>query len=95
MHEHLSDALASDAKDIDRLKLDVERAQPPLLRLASSDDPAHVAALQRAGKMLKKECQLAAKDDFTSHRLLTERAVAESLVVAAAALQRTETSLTH
>jgi hypothetical protein len=53
MHEHLSDALASDAKDIDRLKLDVERAQPPLLRLASSDDPAHVAALQRAGKMLK------------------------------------------
>jgi hypothetical protein len=93
MHEHLSDALSSLAIDIDRLRAEVEAAQPPLLRLAASDDPAHVAALQRAGKMLKKECQLAAKDQFTQQRLETERRVSESLTFARAALERTKASV--
>jgi hypothetical protein len=63
MHDHLNDALASLANDIDRLRGEVEAAQPPLLRLAASRDPAHGAALRDAGKMLKKQCQLAAKED--------------------------------
>ena len=93
MHEHLSEALSGLAVDIDRLRAEVEAAQPPLLRLAASDDPAHVAALQRAGKMLKKECQLAAKDEFTQQRLETERRVRESLTFAKSALERTASSV--
>ena len=95
LHEHMSDALSQYARDVDRLKVDVEAAQPPLVRLAASDDPGHVDALQRAGKALKKECQLAAKDEHTGHRLITERAVADSLAHARAALERTASSVEH
>ena len=95
LHEHMSDALSQYARDVDRLRADVEAAQPPLVRLAASDDPGHVDALQRAGKALKKECQLAAKDDHTGHRLITERAVADALAHSRAALERTASSVEH
>ena len=95
LHEHMSDALSQYARDVDRLRVDVEAAQPPLVRLAASDDPSHVDALQRAGKAMKKECQLAAKDEHTGHRLITERAVADSLAHARAALERTASSVEH
>jgi hypothetical protein len=93
MHDHLNDALASLANDIDRLRGEVEAAQPPLLRLAASRDPAHGAALRDAGKMLKKQCQLAAKEDHATRRLATERAVAASLSSAKAALEKVRKSL--
>ena len=93
MHDHLNEALASLANDIDRLRGEVEAAQPPLLRLAASRDPAHGAALRDAGKMLKKQCQLAAKEDHATRRLATERAVAASLSSAKAALEKVRKSL--
>ena len=95
LHEHMSEALSQYARDVDKLRADVEAAQPPLVRLAASEDPGHVDALQRAGKALKKECQLDAKDEHTGHRLLTERAVADSLAHARAALERTASSVEH
>ena len=93
MHEHLSESLTALASGIDAARREVEAAQPPLLRLAASEDPAHQEALRRSGKALKKQCQLAAKDDFTKQRLAAERSVERSLAAARAALDRTARAL--
>ena len=89
MHDHLSESLSASASGIDDARREVEAAQPPLLRLAASENPAHQEALRRSGKALKKQCQLAAKDAFTKHRLAAEESVARSLAAARAALDRT------
>ena len=93
MHDHLNDALTRTAGDIEALRGEVENAQPPLLRLAASRHPAHAAALRDAGKMLKKQCQLAAKEEHAHRRLATERLVASSLHSAKAALEKVRGSL--
>ena len=93
MHDHLNDALTRTAGDIEALRGEVEAAQPPLLRLAASRHPAHAAALRDAGKMLKKQCQLAAKEEHAHRRLATERLVASSLHSAKAALEKVRGSL--
>ena len=88
MHDFLNASLANLASDIDRLRGEVESAQPPLLRLAASRDPAHQLALRDAGKMLKKQCQLVTKEDHARRRLETERSVAASLRASKRALRR-------
>jgi hypothetical protein len=93
MHDHLNDALTRTAGDIEALRGEVEAAQPPLLRLAASRHPAHAAALRDAGKMLKKQCQLAAKEEHAHRRLATERLVASSLHSAKVALEKVLGSL--
>ena len=93
MHDHLSESLSALASGIDDARREVEAAQPPLLRLAASENPAHQEALRRSGKALKKQCQLAAKDAFTKHRLAAEESVARSLAAARAALDRTTRAL--
>ena len=93
MHDHLNDALTRTAGDIEALRGEVEAAQPPLLRLAASRHPAHAAALRDAGKMLKKQCQLAAKEEHAHRRLATERLVASSLHSAKVALEKVRGSL--
>ena len=93
MHDFLNESLATLAGDIESLRGEVEAAQPPLLRLAASRDPAHAAALRDAGKMLKKQCQLAAKEEHAARRLAAERAVAASLRVAKASLEKMQRSL--
>ena len=82
MHDFLSESLSASASGIDDARREVEAAQPPLLRLAASEHPAHQEALRRSGKALKKQCQLAAKDAFTKHRLAAEASVARSLAAA-------------
>ena len=89
MHDHLSESLSASASGIDDARREVEAAQPPLLRLAASEHPAHQEALRRSGKALKKQCQLAAKDAFTKHRLAAEESVARGRGRRAAALDRT------
>ena len=93
MHDHLSESLSALASGIDDARREVEAAQPPLLRLAASENPAHQEALRKSGKALKKQCQLAAKDAFTKHRLAAEESVARSLAAARAALDRTTRAL--
>ena len=63
------------------------------MRLAASDVPAHVDALRRSGKALKKQCQLVAKDDFAIRRLATEKAASSSLHRASEALRRASHAL--
>ena len=79
-HEQLQERMNSLTSDTEKLRTTVEATQPPLLRYAASDDPAHVNELRRAGKALKKECQLAAKERFAQQRLETEELVRDSLV---------------
>ena len=95
MHDHLSESLSASASGIDDARREVEAAQPPLLRLAASEHPAHQEALRRSGKALKKQCQLAAKDAFTKHRLAAEASVARSPPPARRRLDRTTRSLAH
>ena len=78
-HEQLQERMTTLTSETDKLRSTVEATQPPLLRYAASDDPAHVNELRRAGKALKKECQLAAKERFAQHRLETEELVRHSL----------------
>jgi len=78
-HEQLQERMNALMSDTEKLRMTVEATQPPLLRYAASDDPAHVNELRRAGKALKKECQLAAKERFAQQRLETEQLVAEGL----------------
>ena len=79
VHEQLQERMTTLTSETDKLRSTVEATQPPLLRYAASDDPAHVNELRRAGKALKKECQLAAKERFAQQRLETEELVRESL----------------
>ena len=71
----------------------MEAAQPPLLRLAASRHPRARRRAARAGKMLKKQCQLAAKDEHAHRRLATERLVASSLHSAERRLEKVRGSL--
>lgn len=78
-HEQLNVRMNALTTETEKLRSTVEATQPPLLRYAASDDPAHANELRRAGKALKKECQLAAKERFAQQRMETEELVRESL----------------
>ena len=93
LHDELGASFASLASEVEALRAETERAQPPALRLAASDVPAHVDALRRSGKALKKQCQLVAKDDFAIRRLATEKAASSSLHRASEALRRASDAL--
>lgn len=78
-HTELQERMEQLTSETDKLRTTVEATQPPLLRYASSDDPAHLNELRRAGKALKKECQLASKERFAQQKMETEQLVSESL----------------
>ena len=78
-HTELQERMEQLTSETDKLRTTVEATQPPLLRYAASDDPAHLNELRRAGKALKKECQLAAKERFAQQKMETEELVRDSL----------------
>ena len=93
MHDELNSALSSLARDAERLRREVEVAQPPLLRLPASHDGQHIAVLREAGKLLKKQCQLTTKEHHAVARLQTEQHVSNSLCAAKTALTNVRRSL--
>ena len=94
-HEQLQERMNGLMSDTDKLRATVEATQPPLLRYAASDDPAHANELRRAGKALKKECQLAAKERFAQQRLETEQLVAEGLSFHGEILEKSVASIAN
>jgi len=54
-HEDLGEKMHSLSAEVEKLRSEVEIAQPMFLRLASSDDPQHKREVSRAGQALKKK----------------------------------------
>jgi hypothetical protein len=93
LHTHLDSEQSSLTGAVKELKAEVERTQPPLLRLSTSGDLDVLDQLHRAVKMLKKECQLEHKSTQLEHKLELEDRVAASLKESHAALVKTASSL--
>lgn len=78
-HEDLGEKMHSLSAEVEKLRSEVEIAQPMFLRLASSDDPQHKREVSRAGQALKKKCKMEANERFDRRKLNAETTVNEAL----------------
>ena len=78
-HEDLGEKMHSLSAEVEKLRSEVEIAQPMFLRLASSDDPQHKREVSKAGQALKKKCKMEANERFDRRKLNAETTVNESL----------------
>lgn len=78
-HEDLGEKMHSLSADVEKLRSEVEIAQPMFLRLASSDNQQHQREVSKAGQALKKKCKLEASERFDRRKFNAETTVNEAL----------------